>query len=187
MDFNPQSFTETKTEIPFFEDITSEGGWKGHATQKNYLTLKSEVIAALSNLGATITSWVEGKFAGKHHRLGIKINFIVDLGNQKFAPGVLIVAALPVRPLKPGASRTQIKSYEHKEKKSLRMALFNIVLYFQAMHNLKMLSPGSEPLVPWLIVPGEEAKGRTFSDMLNAERALPSGEEETVEGEFKEI
>lgn len=185
MDFSPHDFTEKTKTIPFYEDVTSEGGWSGHTTSKNYQTLKSEIIAGFSNLGATITAWVEGTFSQgtKNPRLGIKIEFIIDLGGGRFAPGAFVVAALPAKPPKIHATATQQASYKKRQQNSLKMAMFNIVLYLKGMNNLKMLSPGSEPLVPWLLVPGKE---NTFSEMINAERALPSGEE-TVEGEFSEI
>lgn len=192
MEFIPTNDNE-KTKVPFYDDVLgkSSDGWTGHTTTDTVDSLKSKISAALGRLGALVTGFQSGKFLDEQtgmYRQAIRIHYAIQNKSGESWPGQIDVAALPV-----DEERCQNdKSYKNKLDKSLRMALYMTLTAIQGAWNMKVLSPGYSPLMPWLLA--EENK--TFSQKF--EQALELGgfagllptpgveDEPIVDGEFTE-
>lgn len=165
MDFIPDQLN-TEVEVPFFEDATGEIGIKGHTTQKSMDELKAKIATSLGRLDAQVVSIRRGQFPTSPKRDGFRVNFIY-MGN----PSRLDVAALPIK----GRS-------EKKRKQALKQALFSINYALEAQYLLTVLSPGSAPLVPYMLVADT---GKTIVEIMRERGDLPSlssGEDSIVEG-----
>ena len=51
MKFIPDETEPRPQDVPYFDELRTADGWQGHATNKSYETLKSEVTSAMSQLG----------------------------------------------------------------------------------------------------------------------------------------
>ena len=171
MDFIPTE--QEAQEVPYFDDVSGEGGWQGHATGKSLATLVSEVSSSLARLGGIVTGFQRGTFAaGDKIRDGYRIRYFIEAPNGNTMPGRLDVAALPVRK-------------EARREKSLRMALYMLRNALDGLWFLRQLSPGYAPLMPWML---DCHTGKTvtqlWSETKTMSNLLPPGEEFT-EGEFE--
>ena len=50
-------------DVPFYDDVSSEGGWQGQSTTKSIDTLKSEIVQAVSRLGGLVVGFQKGNLA----------------------------------------------------------------------------------------------------------------------------
>ncbi|MCK4817812.1 hypothetical protein KA005_18725, partial [bacterium] len=98
MEFIPEQPSKA-LEIPYFDDVTSEGGWRGMSTGKSIETLKSEVTQAIARLGGVVAGFVRGKMITPDglERGGFQIHYAIEAEGGKMIPGRLEIAALPVR------------------------------------------------------------------------------------------
>ena len=171
MNFIPEP-PQTAEIVPFFEDARSEDGWHGHTTGKSIDVLKSEINEAVSRLGGMVVNFQRGTFATEQiNREGFQITFIIQGDGRPLARGALDIAALPNKP-------APAKSYEMRQDRALRMALYMARDILQGLWNLRKLSPGFVPLLPWTL---EENSGKTFSQLWAQSLAVPAL---TVDGEF---
>jgi len=184
MDFIPEQPQEQAQDVPYFDDVTSDAGWRGHATGKSFGTLKAEIIAAVDRLGGMVTGFQRGTFViGQRKRDGFQMHYVVEQSDGTMYPGRMDIAALPVKD-DAGHQRT----LERRREKSLKMALFMLREALNGTWFLQQLSPGYAPLMPWML---ERKSGKTisqlWSDSVFSGRLLPPGERDFVEGEFEEV
>lgn len=166
-----------EAEVPFYDDVTADGGWQGHSTGKSLRTLQAEITQAFSRLGGMVTSFQRGTF-GK--RAGFRIHYTVTQTGGELWPGRMDIAALPVKD-----DHRKRKSFDTRLDKSLKMSLFMARNALDGSWFLQQLSPGFNPLMPWMLVPGEEGKNFTEIFTERSLLSLPSGED-VVEGDFEE-
>ena len=184
MDFIPESSRYEAQEVPFFDDVTGEGGWQGHTTSKSLDTLKSEVMISISRLGGLVTGFQRGTFViGSQKREGFQVHYVIERETDGVMfRGRIDVAALPVK----DDSRLR-RSYNKRRERSLKMALYMLRNALDGTWFLQQVSPGYAPLMPWML---EEQSGKTVSQLWSESammgRLLPAGEGEFVEGEFTE-
>ncbi len=175
MDFIPEQPSEA-AEVPFYDDVSTDGGWQGHSTGKSIQTLQAEITQAMSRLGGMVTGFQRGAFGD---RGGFRIHYTVSRPDGTLWPGRMDVAALPVKNI-PARRR----SFQTRLDKSLKMSLFMVRNALDGSWFLQQLSPGFIPLMPWMIVPGKD--GKNFTELMTEEGLLALPEGEIVEGEFEE-
>jgi len=176
--------SKTVSEVPYFDDVTSESGWQGHSTTKSIEALKSEIVQSVSRLGGMITGFQKGKFiVGAQERDGFRVLYTIESGNGTMMPGRIDVAAVPVKKsTKSGASY----SYENRCEKSLKMALYMLRNSFDGLWFLQQLSPGFAPLMPFMLAKGDLTVSQLWSESSLMGNLLPPGESDFVDGEIVE-
>jgi len=184
MDFIPKQPTSEAQAVPFFDDVTSEGGWQGHSTGKSRETLKSEVMVSMNRLGGLVTGFQSGFFqGGTLQREGFRIHYVVEQPGGAMMRGRLDVAALPIRTT-PKSQRSAVA----RQEKALKMALYMLRNALDGSWFLQQLSPGFAPLLPWML---EEKTGKTitqlWSESVSMGNLLPAPGDEFIEGEFNEV
>jgi len=176
--FIPDDMENKEPTIPWFEEVTSESGIKGHYTKKSIEELKTEIKAAMSRLGGGVKTFMSGTYETEPKRYGYLINFAY--GSRE---GRIEIAALPME-----------KETEGKRKRALKQALFTAREMLEAQFNSGLLVPGSAPLIPYLL----DDQGRTLSEAMAAAENIPllsppmseqvkSGGGDVVDGEFTEV
>lgn len=180
MNFIPDQTNEI-IEVPFYEDVKSEGGWQGHETEKSMHTLQAEITQAFSRLGGMVTGFQRGAFG---ERAGFRVHYTVTRSDGKLWPGRMDVAALPVKPPAKDEKRYH-NAFDKRLERSLKMALYMTRNALDGSWFLQQLSPGFIPLMPWMLVPGED--GKNFTELMTERNLLelPAGDE-IVEGDFEE-
>jgi hypothetical protein len=172
MDFIPET-KDKLVKVPYFDDVTSDGGWQGHATTKSIDGLKSEVNESIGRLGGIVIKIQMGSFVTEGQgRQGMRIEYMMD----GTIPGRLDIAALPVR-----ISNATIKTLEKRKQQSMKMALYMLRMALDGMWFLQQLSPGYAALLPWMLVD----KNTTFSQKwaeTNLAELMPSNDSEFVDG-----
>ena len=139
--FQPTDEFKSNDPLPYFDEVSSADGWQGHATTKSIDMLKTEIIVALSNMGASVLSFKRGVFNSEFKRDGFQIAYIIDQGSSMLH-GKIDIAALPVK--EDLREATKLKQKEQ----SLKMALFNFKIAINGTRFLKVLCPGFIPLLP---------------------------------------
>jgi hypothetical protein len=194
MEFIPEQESKALV-VPYFDEVTAEGGWRGMSTGKSMETLKSEVTQAIARLGGVVSGFVFGKVVpikGETgpEREGYQIHYAVESDGGKMVPGRFDFAALPVRRK---SRRSRSGSIERQKEKSLKMGLFMARDALTGLWFLQVLSPGFAPLMPWMIV-GSGKNPSTLTQLWSESPVMkqlmpPDGSEfeedgETVEGVF---
>jgi len=179
MTFIPKSDNK-KVEIPYYDDVTSSGGWQGHATGKSIDTLKSEVFTVLGRLGAVVNRCQQGDFEidGKA-RQGYRIFYAVESADGNVSLGRIDIAALPVK-----TDHKLRKSYESRKTKALKMVLYMLRQGLDGIWFLQRLSPGFSPLLPWMLV-HDKTISQLWIERENQDFLLDPGDD-FVEGEYTE-
>lgn len=193
MEFIPEADNK-KVSIPYYDDVAgkSNKGWSGHTTNKTIDNLESEITVALGRLGAIVTGFQRGHFIDEnsgHKRQATRIHYTVSNSQGELWPGVIDIASLPV-----DKDRAQNdNSYQIKLKKALKMALFMALTAFQGAWNMKILSPGYSPLMPWMVTDTGETFSKRWESSLNTggfAGLLPAPQAESdsnvVDGKFEE-
>lgn len=181
MDFIPQQ--EHPQSVPWFDDVTSEGGWQGHTTAKSIGTLKSEITVAIGRLGGMVIGFQPGTFMiGDRERKGFRLRYMIESAGGS-SPGQIDIAALPVR----NDSRRH-RSYDKRQKQALKQALYMFRQALNGLWFLQQLSPGYASLMPWAIEP---SSGKTitqlWSESATMRSLLPPTSDEFIDGEFEEV
>jgi len=184
MEFTPKEEVANPFDVPYYDDVSSEGGWVGHtAKSRTKKTIMSSITQGMTKLGATIIDFQEGTFGEGtiKPREGFIIRFTIN-----GAPGQTKIAALPVKPLKAHTTQKAKQGHKTKRKKSIIMALYMFDLQIQGMWYAQKLSPGYLPLVPFML---DENSGMTFSELYasNMPLSLPDPGEKPIDGEFEEV
>jgi hypothetical protein len=141
-------------QVPFFDDITKDGGWQGHTTTKSIETLKSEIVQAISRLGGLVAGFQKGTF---DDREGFRIHYTIENGNGQLMPGQFDLAALPVK-----TDYRLRRTLDDRREQSLKMALYMTRQALDGLWFLQQLSPGYIGLLPWML---ETKTGHTFSQL----------------------
>jgi len=169
-------------QVPFFDDVTSEGGWGGHTTKRSISALKSEITASIGRLGGFVVQFQSGKFLVEgQERDGFKIRYVIESGSNSL-PGEMDIAALPVK------RDTRLRrSLETRKQKSIKMALYMVRQALDGLWFLQQLWPGYAGLMPGMI---EASSGKTVTQLWSESSAmnnlLPPGDS-VFEGEFEEL
>jgi hypothetical protein len=153
--FTPTGTQTREIEVPYFEDARADfapyyNPYQAHTIQK----CQNAVMHELAKLGAGSIFFQDGKFGtGSKPRHGYQIWF--QYGN---AQGVIRVAGLPMR------SETA-----HRVEGVKMQALLNVRDWLKAAVTSRVFSPGSDVLIPFLLVDGK----RTISEVIVESGRLP--------------
>jgi hypothetical protein len=173
-DFIPDEPKEP-AEVPYFDDVKTEDGWQGHTTTKSLDTLKSEIVQAVSRLGGTVTGFQKGRFTiGAKARQGYRVLYTIDSGDGRLLPGRIDIAALPVKEV----DSNRYSSYEKRQEKSLKMALYMLRNGFDGLWFLQQLSPGFAPLMPFMLAKNDLTISQLWSEKTIMGNLLPAGDAE---------
>ena len=176
--FIPEQPNEAQ-QVPFFDDVTGEGGWQGHGTSKSIDTLKAEIISSIARLGGLVSGFQRGTFQiSGQERDGFQIHYSIETPDGSMVPGRIDVAALPIKKV---ASRR--KSEKTRREKSLRMALYMLRQAMDGLWFLQQLSPGYAPMMPWMIGKGGKTISQLWAESPVMSNLLPDPGEAFVEGE----
>ncbi|MBN1535173.1 MAG: hypothetical protein JW908_00470 [Anaerolineales bacterium] len=189
MNFIPDQ-PKTIVEVPYFDEVSEQDGWRGHATNKSIDTLKSEIMLAITRLGGNVTAFQRGVFQiGEHSRDGFQVRYYLKGPEGQTIPGRIDVAALPVK--ETARSRQSLsKRREQRREQALKMALFNVRDAIDGLRRLQQLSPGYAALMPFMLAPGSDKTiTQLWSDNAMLENLLPPGGEGdfVVEGTYRKI
>lgn len=183
MNFIPEHHSKTGLEVPYFDDVTGEGGWQGHSTTKSFETLKSEVMSSIGRLGGMVTGFQRGKFEiGNRSREGFRIQYVLETPDGTMIKGQIDVAALPIRP---GQNYRSMQSETKRQEQSIKMALYMLRTALDGTWFLMQLSPGYAPLMPWMLGPGGKTITQLWSESAVMQNLLPPGENDFVEGQYR--
>jgi hypothetical protein len=177
--FIPEQQKEASN-VPYFDDVTSEGGWKGQTTTKSLDTLKNEIVLSVSRLGGLVISFQRGKFE-ELHREGFRLRYNIENLDGTVMPGRIDIAALPVRP-------TPSSTYNRRVEQALKMSLFMLRDAFDGLWFLQQLSPGYAALMPFMLN-GNNQKTITemWSETASLHALLPPSDSEFVDGLVTEV
>lgn len=153
MTFQFTSTEEPTRAIPFFEDARADHA-PYYSSTKTLRAVRTEVIAEMAKLDAAVVSFREGFFGNGPRRYGYEITFIY--GSTR---GRIAVAGLPLR------NETPAKIVRVRVQ-----ALLIVRDWLKASVTQPVFSPGSSPLMQFLLVDGE----RTLAQFLQEERRLPA-------------
>lgn len=165
MDFIPDS-QRHELEVPWFEEATTaQHGVRGHNTSKSIEQLQGEIRAVIGLLGGSVRAFVPGTFPGARKRYGFEVRFEIA-GHE----GRILIAALPIK------SETATRKQQ-----ALKQALYTVREHLEAHYNLLLLSPGGNPLLPYLLADGR----RTVAELYRERYEVPMLSEggPLVEGE----
>ncbi|MCL4248304.1 MAG: hypothetical protein KJ065_09175 [Anaerolineae bacterium] len=170
----PASFTPemqaNSIKVPYFEDARADLT-PGYATTKSAERLQTDIAQLIIRLGGSGPTFLQGSFgSGREKRYGYEVTF--TFGGR---PAVMQVAALPIR-----------RETYQKKIQALRHALYTIVEQLKTQIAARIMSPGYEPLVQFLLVPGT---GKTVGELVlisndvpNLNPSLPARVGDVVEG-----
>lgn len=133
----PVQFTEenkkSTTDVPYFEEVTGDAGFRGYSTQKSEDQLMANITAALGRLGGAIISVRKGKWTDPRKRS----RFIYDLtfsmpgpGGKSSVLGNIQVSAFPLK-----------KWTEKKEMQARKMALYVLLDLLENTFNFQRIAP----------------------------------------------
>lgn len=146
---------EKKVNVPFFEEARADYAPHYNAKNKSVRTAQDEIIKELAKLGGAGVQFQEGFFGtGQDKRYGYVIYF-----QYNGAAGIIRVAGLPMR-----HRETQIKIGKIR-----LQALLNVRDWLKATVTGQIFSPGSEPLMQYLLVDGMN----TIADYIAKTSQLP--------------
>ncbi len=193
MKFIPQT-SDIAHEVPYFDEVQSDAGWKGHGTSKSILALKSEITQSVARLGGQVTGFVRGSYemADGVSRDGFQIHYAIEGAQGDLLSGRIDVAALPVRETK----RKNRNTMERRREKSLKMALYMMRDALDGQWFLQMLSPGYAALMPWMLTgaPGAlQTVTEIWSESATMKKLLPpkgsifeGSDDGAIDGDFRE-
>ncbi len=183
MNFIPETPKNEIQDVPYYDDVTSEGGWQGHSTSKSIETLKAEIIAAIGRLGGLVTGFQRGTFTiVDQMREGFQVLYGIERPDGEFIRGRIDVAALPVRD-----DYKRRRSFDTRREKSLKMALYMLRTALDGSWFLQQLSPGYAPLMPWMLAHGNKTVTQLWQESPVMNALLPPGGSDFIDGEFTEV
>ena len=183
MNFIPEQPTEQQ-QVPYFDDATREAGWQGQSTTKAIKTLQSEIIEAISRLGGLVINFQRGSFQSEYgSRDGFRVHYVVQAADGRQVPGRIDIAALPIK-----TDYSLRRSENTRREQSLKMALYMLRTALDGTWFLQQLSPGYSALVPFMLGQGtDKTISQLWSESSIMDNLLPSGDEEFVDGEVREV
>ena len=193
MKFVPKT-GEFSQEVPYFDEVKGDAGWKGHGTSKSMVALKAEVTQSVARLGGQVTGFVRGAYEMENgiSRDGFQIHYAIEDSQANLHSGRIDVAALPVR--EPKRRSGYRDTMERRREQTLKMCLFMIRDALDGQWFLQMLSPGYAALMPWMLASGDKTVTELWSESATMKKLLPpkdskfegDEEEEVVEGDFRD-
>lgn len=189
MKFIPKT-GEHSQEVPYFDEVKGDAGWRGHGTSKSMIALKAEVSQSLARLGGQVNGFVRGSYEMENgeSRDGFQIHYSIEDANANLHSGRIDVAALPVR--EPKRRSGYRDTMERRREQTLKMCLFMIRDALDGQWFLQMLSPGYAALMPWMLAKGDKTITELWSESATMRQLLPPKdskfEGEVVEGDFTE-
>lgn len=162
MKFTPDKKDQKQT--IYFEDVSSEAGYAGHATDKSEDTLIAEITTALNRLNAKLMSWSSGTFTDDFGKVrdGFIFEFFMQ-GPDGNLPGVIRVAALPLR------NYTVAKA-----KQARKAALFQLRDKIVSDFRFEKISVNYSTIVPFMLNDRGETVSEAWLNKFDPGRALPS-------------
>lgn len=151
--FTPDT-KEDDLEIPLFEDCRSDFApyYGGKVSIKS---AESQVASELSKLGGYIMGFHKGAFGeDEHKRYGYEVKFAYG-----GAFGIIQVAGLPIR-----------NETDNRIERVRIQALLNVRDWLKSAVTMKIFAPGSDPLLPHLLLPDGET---TIADYIISQGGLP--------------
>ncbi len=176
-----QEFTFTPTEehgaiqVPYLENARADFA-PHYRSRKTIQEAQTEVITELAKLGAGGVMFQEGYFGtGDARRYGYNITFSYGGGQ-----GLIRVAGLPMR-----GQPTDVKV-----KQARLQALLNVRDWLKSAVTARVFSPGSDVLIPFMIVARNGGQVYTVADYIqstgNLPQLNPGPSAEVLEGEIVE-
>ena len=152
INFTPDEPTESELHVPFIEDARADTA-PFYSTSKTEKQARAEIEKNLALLGAAVSRFQSGKFnVNGQERYGYLIGFL-----WHGASGEIRIAGLPMR-----------KHSEAKERQVRVQALLNVSQWLQTLITQQIFSPGSNPLVPYLLA----ADGKTVLEHIMSSTLL---------------
>lgn len=159
--FEPEG-TKQGTDAPYFEDISSDMGYRGQRTHKSLEKLQGEVTNAISNLGGYLLNVQRGKFIDDQGRGRFGYVFLFSIagpGGQGQIMAEIKVAAFPLR-----------KYSQTKEQQAKSMALYILRDWLVSLFNFQKLTPTPvATLIPFML----DKNGETLSDAWISGKITP--------------
>jgi hypothetical protein len=159
--FIPNPGVSESLKVPYFEDARANFApyYTAHGNGTKVPAAQNQLSAELSKLGAGVLSFQDGVFQiGSTRRHGYNIWFSYGSGR-----GVIRVAGLPVR-----YSETPKKIEAVKVQ-----ALLNVRDWLKAAVTNRVFSPGSDILIPFMLVDHTPGRERTVSEFIAEQGHLP--------------
>lgn len=153
------AFTATKNgggiRVPYIEDARADFAPYYDIRNRTLAQAQTEVVNEIAKLGGGAVAFQEGYFGSDDaKRYGYVLTF-----NYHGSPGIIRVAGLPMK----------AKVTDAKIEKVRLQALLNVRDWLKAAVTAQVFSPGSEPLMQYLLVDGEH----TVADYIATGRGLP--------------
>lgn len=159
--FEPES-AQKGASAPYFEDISSDMGFRGQRTHKSLERLLSEVTNAISNLGGYLLGVQRGKFIDEKARSRFGYEFLFTIngpGGNHQVMAKIQVAAYPLR-----------KWSAAKEEQAKKMCLYVLRDWLESIFNFQKLTPTPvETLIPFML----DKNGETLSDAWISGKITP--------------
>ncbi len=161
--FTPDKSESESIPVPYLEE-TNASLSPFYTSKKTVVEVQGEIAAELGKLGGWVNAYnfgiygvsPEEKAQKKPKRYGYEIRF-----TYKGAPGLIRVAGLPIRNETP-AKKNQV----------LVQALCNVREWIRNMVTTQVFTPGSEPLVQYILVDGQDGQ-KTLAEFLLETGKLP--------------
>lgn len=158
--FEPEG--KPKSEVPYFEDISGDVGYRGYSTGKSIEKLQSEVTNAIANLGGYLLNVQRGKFTDDRGRGRFGFVFLFSIagpGGTGTVMAEIKVAAFPLR-----------KWSANKEEQAKKMVLFVLRDWLVSMFNFQKVTPTEvATLIPFML----DKHGDTLSDAWISGKITP--------------
>jgi len=178
MNFIPEQ-PNIASNVPFFDDVTSDAGWQGQTTGKTVETLKSEITSAISRLGGMVVGFQKGTFLlDGQNREGFRVHYTIESNDGKLIPGKIEIAALPVKE-RVNYRRGSMATKERRQLQSLKMSLFMFREAINGLWFLQQLSPGYAPLMPFILANKDQTISQLWAESSIMSHLLP----EYIEGD----
>lgn len=166
--FTPTDDDLKSIRVPYLEDARADFAPYYSVSGWTVTRAQTAVINECAKLGAAVLRFQEGWFdINKQRRLGYLIEFVLQ-GN----PGRMPIAGLPTRGQLTDAKRNRVRV----------QALLNVRDWIKASVTARVFSPGTHPLIPYLLTPGGETVAERLERMLSLPR--PADVAQLVEGEL---
>lgn len=192
MEFMPDKDEGPTLDVPYFGEARKEDGWQGQGTTRSYDSLKARLTEAMARLGGVVHTVQRGVYTlGGVERVGAQIHYSIEGPGGQMYYGRMDIAALPV--IEPKQSARYQEVMRNRQKKSLAMALYNVVEALRAQWVLKQMNPAYVPLMPWLLAKDDKTISQTYIEAGIGTALLPAPSKEgkekgdIVRGEFREV
>lgn len=133
--------------VPYFEDITGDAGFRGYSTGKSEDQLMANITAALGRLNGAIIGVRKGKWTDPEdprHRARFIYEFTFSMpgpGNSGSVLGCIQVAAFPLR-----------KWTDKKDLQARKMALYVLLDMLENTFNFQRITPReTATLIPFML------------------------------------